>query len=122
MTECPGTVGWVITRLGLADDVGDGCDCLIYATGFEIGLEYTDTIGFNLYGRGGQSLSAKWRDGAETLHSMFTRGFRNCFILSTRQSGQSANFQHMLDEKSKHLAFIIREPRLPRRVYARLLQ
>jgi cyclohexanone monooxygenase len=84
-------------------------DCLIYATSFEVGSEYTDTIGFNLYGRGGQSLSEKWRDGAETLHSMFTRGFPNCFILSTRQSGQSANFQHMLDEKSKHLTFIIRE-------------
>jgi cyclohexanone monooxygenase len=86
-------------------------DCLIYATGFEVGSDYTNTVGLDVYGRGGQSLSGKWKNGAETLHSMFTRGFPNCFILSTMQSGQSANFQHMLDEKAKHLAFVIGEVR-----------
>jgi cyclohexanone monooxygenase len=86
-------------------------DCLIYATGFEVGSDYTNTVGLEVYGRGGQSLSEKWKHGAETLHSLFTRGFPNCFILSTMQSGQSANFQHMLDEKAKHLAFVISEAR-----------
>jgi cyclohexanone monooxygenase len=84
-------------------------DCLIYATGFEVGADYTNTIGFQLYGRGGQSLSDKWKQGAETPHSMFTRGFPDCFILSTMQSGQSANFQHMLDEKAKHIAGVVSE-------------
>ena len=84
-------------------------DCLIYATGFEVGAEYTHTIGFQLYGRDGRSLGDKWKQGAETMHSMFTRGFPNCFVLSTMQSGQSANFQHMLDEKAKHIAFVVRE-------------
>ena len=86
-------------------------DCLIYATGFEVGADYTNTVGLDVYGRGGQSLSEKWKTGAETLHGMFTRGFPNCFILSTMQSGQSANFQHMLDEKARHLAFVISEAR-----------
>ena len=84
-------------------------DCLIYATGFEVGADYTHTIGFQIYGRGGRSLGDKWKQGAETMHSMFTRGFPNCFVLSTMQSGQSANFQHMLDEKAKHIAFVVRE-------------
>ncbi len=86
-------------------------DCLIYATGFEVGTDYTRNTGFELYGRDGLSLTAKWKNGAETLHSMFTRGFPNCFIVSTMQSGQSANFQHMLDEKARHIAFVIAEAR-----------
>ena len=86
-------------------------DCLIYATGFEVGVDYIDNVGFDIHGRGGLSLAEKWKDGAETLHSLLTRGFPNCFILSTRQSGQSANFQHMLDEKARHIAFIIAEAR-----------
>jgi len=86
-------------------------DCLIYATGFEVGTGYMRGMGFEVHGRGGQSLSDKWKDGAATLHSLLSRGFPNAFILSSIQSGQSANFQHMLDEKAKHVAFIVAEAR-----------
>ncbi len=86
-------------------------DCLIYATGFEVGVDYIDNVGFDIIGRGGQSLAHKWKDGAATLHSLLSRGFPNCFIVATRQSGQSANFQHMLDEKARHIAFIVAEAR-----------
>ena len=88
-----------------------GLDCLIYATGFEVGADYVRSTGFEVYGRGGRSLTDKWKDGAETLHSLLSRGFPNCFVMSTMQSGQSANFQHMLDEKAKHVAFMIAEAR-----------
>ena len=84
-------------------------DCLIYATGFEVGGDYLRSVGFEVYGRGGGSLTDRWKDGAETLHGLFARGFPNLFVLSTMQSGQSANFQHMLDEKAKHIAFIVAE-------------
>lgn len=84
-------------------------DCLIYATGFEVGTGYNRTIGFELYGRDGQGLGDKWKDGAETLHSLFTRGFPNLIVFSTMQSGQSANFQHMLDVKSQHIAYVLSE-------------
>ena len=86
-------------------------DCLIYATGFEVGVDYLRSTGFEVYGRGGQSLTGKWKDGAATLHSIVTRGFPNAFVLSTLQSGQSANFQHILDEKAKHIAHIIAQAR-----------
>ncbi|MEC9344835.1 MAG: NAD(P)/FAD-dependent oxidoreductase [Pseudomonadota bacterium] len=82
-------------------------DCLIYSTGFEVGEDYTRQIGFEIHGRDGQTLTEKWKDGARTLHGFFSRGFPNCFIVSTLQTGQSANFQHMLDERSKHFAHII---------------
>jgi len=86
-------------------------DCLIYATGFEVGVDYLRSTGFEVYGRGEQSLTGKWKDGAATLHSIVTRGFPNAFVLSTLQSGQSANFQHILDEKAKHIAHIIAQAR-----------
>ncbi|MEI9993697.1 MAG: NAD(P)/FAD-dependent oxidoreductase [Rhizomicrobium sp.] len=83
-------------------------DCLIYGTGFEVGTGYTRRSGYELYGRGGQSLTEKWRDGVSTLHGMFSRGFPNVFIVSNTQSGFTANFPHMLNEQSKHLSYIIK--------------
>ena len=47
-------------------------------------------------------------DGVRTLHGMHSRGFPNCFIMSTSQSGFTANFPHMLDEQSRHIAYILR--------------
>jgi len=84
-------------------------DCLIYATGFEVGTDYTRRSGYQLYGRGGISLSDKWKDGVSTLHGMHSRGFPNVFIVSNSQSGFTANYPHMLNEQSKHLAYIIKE-------------
>ena len=38
---------------------------------------------------------------------MHTRGFPNLFIFSLIQSGFSVNFPHMLNEQSRHLAYIL---------------
>ena len=86
-------------------------DCLIYATGFEVGTGYTHRIGFEVHGRDGLTLTEKWKNGAETFHGLFARSFPNCFLITTTQSGQSANFQHMLDEQSKHIAYVLSEVR-----------
>jgi cyclohexanone monooxygenase len=83
-------------------------DCLIYATGFEVGTSYTRRSGYEIYGRGGMSLSEKWQDGVATLHGFHSRGFPNCFIVSNSQSGFTANFPHMLNEQSKHIAYIVK--------------
>ena len=53
------------------------------------------------------TLSEKWADGVSTLHGMHSRGFPNCFIFSIAQSGFTVNFPHMLDEQSKHIAYIL---------------
>ena len=82
-------------------------DCLVYATGFEVGTEYTRRAGYEVHGRDGITLTEKWADGAATFHGFFSRGFPNCFIVSVVQSGFSANFPHMLDEQSKHLAYVL---------------
>ena len=84
-------------------------DCLVFGTGFEVGTDFTRRLGFEVYGRNGLTLTEKWRDGASTFHGMHTRGFPNLFVMTTQQSGQSANFQHMLDEQSLHIAHIMGE-------------
>ncbi|MDO8289498.1 MAG: NAD(P)/FAD-dependent oxidoreductase [Parvibaculum sp.] len=84
-------------------------DCLIYATGFEVGTSYTRRAGFEIYGRDGQTLTDKWKDGVSTLHGMHSRGFPNCFIVGNSQAGFTANYPHMLNEQSKHLAYITKE-------------
>jgi cyclohexanone monooxygenase len=38
---------------------------------------------------------------------MHSRGFPNCFIMGPQQSGFTVNFPHMLDEQSKHIAYIV---------------
>jgi cyclohexanone monooxygenase len=97
-----------VTERGVvANGIEYELDCLIYATGFEVGTDYTRRSGYELIGRGGQTLTAKWADGARTFHGMHTRGFPNCFIFSNTQAGFSVNFPHMLDENAKHAAFII---------------
>ena len=82
-------------------------DCLIYATGFEVGTDYTRRSGYELYGRGGVSLTDHWADGVKTLHGFHTRGFPNCFIVSNSQSGFTVNYPHMLNEQAHHLAYVV---------------
>ncbi len=83
-------------------------DCLIYATGFEVGTGYTRRSGFELYGRGGQTLSEKWSKGIRTFHGFHVEGFPNCFVISNAQSGFTANFPHMLAEQAVHVAYIVK--------------
>ena len=83
-------------------------DCLIYASGFEVGTDYTRRGGYEVYGRDGRTLTEAWADGARTLHGMHSHGFPNCFfIMSIVQSGFAVNFTHGLGDTAKHLAFIL---------------
>ncbi len=82
-------------------------DCLIYATGFEVGTTFSHRANMELHGRDGLTLTEKWKDGASTLHGMHVNGFPNAFIIGNTQSGFTANFPHMIDEQSRHLAYIL---------------
>ena len=84
-------------------------DCLIFATGFEVGTSYARRSGYQIRGVGGRTLEEKWADGANTLHGMTANGFPNCFIFSVIQSGFTANYPHALAEQSQHAAYIIAE-------------
>ena len=107
------TAGQGVERITETSIIANGqeyeVDCLIYATGFEVGTTYTRRAGYELYGRGGVSLSEKWAEGISSLHGMHTRGFPNCFIIMNSQSGFTANFPHMINDQSKHLAYIAKQ-------------
>ncbi|MEN8181437.1 MAG: NAD(P)/FAD-dependent oxidoreductase [Myxococcota bacterium] len=82
-------------------------DCLIYATGFEVGTDYARRAGYELVGRNGLTLTQKWGDGVRTLHGLHIHGFPNCFMMSIAQSGLTVNFPYMINEQAKHLAYIV---------------
>ena len=97
-----------ITERGIvANGVEYELDCIIYATGFEVGTEYSRRAGYEIIGRDGITLTEKWADGASTFHGFHTRGFPNCFIISNLQSGFTVNFPHMLSEQATHLGYIL---------------
>jgi cyclohexanone monooxygenase len=98
-----------ITKKGVVVDGHEfELDCLIYASGFEVGTDYSRRAGFQLYGREGESLTDRWAEGVRSLHGMHVHGFPNCFIMSNPQAGFTASYPHMLNEQAKHVAFIIR--------------
>ena len=84
-------------------------DCLVYATGFEVGTSYARRAGYEVVGRGGVTLTETWKDGVSTLHGMHVNGFPNLFIMSNSQSGFTVNYPHMLNAQAQHLAYIVSE-------------
>ena len=57
-------------------------DCIIYASGFEVGTPYARRAGFEMTGRDGVTLSEHWADGMRTLHGIHVHGFPNLLFVS----------------------------------------
>ena len=86
-------------------------DCIIFATGFEVGTSYVRRSGYDVTGLDGINLSDKWAEGMRTLHGVMTSGFPNLFIISNSQAGFTTNFPHAMDETSQHIGYILNECR-----------
>jgi len=84
-------------------------DCIIFATGFEVGTDYTRRSGYDLVGKGGLKLSDKWADGMRSLHGLHTRGFPNLFIMSNAQAAFTTNYPHAMDESAQHIGYIVNQ-------------
>ena len=82
-------------------------DCIIFATGFEVGTAYTRRAGYDVRGTGGLPLSQHWGGGSRTLHGMHVDGFPNMFILGHAQGAFTANYPHLLDEACVHMSHIV---------------
>jgi cyclohexanone monooxygenase len=91
----------------IVDGVEYEIDCLIYATGFEVGTAYTRRSEFEVYGRDGLSLTDYWSDGMKTYHGLLSNGFPNCFHMGLTQTGLAPNFTYMLNGQATHIAHII---------------
>ena len=60
-------------------------DCLIFASGFEVGPEHSGSGALPVVGRGGVSLSDAWSNGLTTLHGIYSVGFPNLFHMGFTQ-------------------------------------
>ncbi len=99
-----------ITEKGIVFDGTEyEVDCIIFATGFEVGTDYSRRAGYSITGVNGLTVSQKWSDGLATFHGMHAKGFPNCFFFGPAQSGFTATYTFSLDENAIHLAHILGE-------------
>ncbi|GAC1313912.1 MAG: NAD(P)/FAD-dependent oxidoreductase [Acidimicrobiales bacterium] len=97
--------GTAVVAGGVAYDV----DCIIYASGFEVGTEFTRRAGFDLTGRDGLKLSECWAEGMRTLHGIHVHGFPNAFIVQPTQGANLiSNIPHNLTESGRTIAAVVR--------------
>ena len=84
-------------------------DCIIYASGFEVGTPFARRAGFEVTGRGGIPLSAHWAQGMRSKHGMHVHGFPNAFFVQPTQGANLiSNVPHNLTESAKTLARLIK--------------
>jgi cation diffusion facilitator CzcD-associated flavoprotein CzcO len=83
-------------------------DCLILASGFEVGTSYARRCGYETTGRDGLTLSEKWDDGMRSLHGMHVRGFPNLFIAPLAQAANLiSNVTHNMSEGGITVAAVV---------------
>jgi len=81
-------------------------DCLIFATGFEVGTDYSRRASVEIRGASGRTLAEHWKDEVRTFHGLMTDGFPNLFLMGGMQSGVTPNFTELYNEQSQHIAYI----------------
>ncbi len=109
------TNGLGVERLTEDGVVVDGTeykvDCLIFATGFEVGTTYTRRAGYDIVGRNGVTLSEKWADGLRTFHGLQSNGFPNCFFLGFTQTAITVSVPMALNEQARHVTYMMEKAR-----------
>jgi cyclohexanone monooxygenase len=84
-------------------------DCIIYASGFEVGTPHTRRAGFDMTGRHGVKLSDYWADGMRTMHGIHVHGFPNAFLVQPTQGANLiSNVPHNLTEAGRTIALTIK--------------
>jgi cyclohexanone monooxygenase len=87
-------------------------DCIIYASGFEVGTEYRRRSGFDMSGRGGVKLSEHWASGMRTKHGIHAHGFPNAFFVQPTQGANLiSNVPHNLTEAARTIAMMVKHAR-----------
>ncbi|GHH43960.1 flavin-containing monooxygenase [Streptomyces candidus] len=83
-------------------------DCLIFATGFSVGVSGVHSGRLPVHGRDGVHLQDAWRQrGPRTLHGFTSHGFPNLIQMGGVQSTSSVNYTHVLDEHAVHAAALV---------------
>ncbi|MFJ8748395.1 flavin-containing monooxygenase [Streptomyces sp. NPDC102441] len=83
-------------------------DCLIFATGFSVGVSGVHSGKLPVHGRDGvQLLHAMAQEGPRTLHGFTSNGFPNLIRMGSLHNASSVNFSHILDEQAVHAAALV---------------
>ncbi|MEU5952394.1 NAD(P)/FAD-dependent oxidoreductase [Streptomyces sp. NPDC047525] len=83
-------------------------DCLVFATGFSVGLSGITSGKLPVTGRDGiQLLDTLRQRGPRTLHGFTSNGFPNLIRMGSLQNASSVNFTHILDEQAVHAAALV---------------
>jgi cation diffusion facilitator CzcD-associated flavoprotein CzcO len=111
-THLVDTDGRGVERITETGVVVDGTeyevDCIIYASGFEVGTEFTHRAGFEVTGRDGVTLSEYWAEGMRSLHGIHVHGFPNAFVVSPTQGANLiSNVPHNLTESGRTIALVV---------------
>ena len=106
------TNGQGVERISESGVIANGTtydvDCVIFASGFEVGTDYTQRTGYDITGRGGVRLSSRWEDGMKTMHGVYVRDFPNMFIVQPTQGANLiSNVPHNLVEAGKTIAMVV---------------
>jgi cation diffusion facilitator CzcD-associated flavoprotein CzcO len=84
-------------------------DCIIYASGFEVGTPYARRSGYDLTGQAGCTLSGYWADGMRTLHGIHARGFPNVFFVQPFQGANLiSNVPHNIVDSAATITAVVR--------------
>ncbi|MFN3521037.1 MAG: flavin-containing monooxygenase [Phenylobacterium sp.] len=84
-------------------------DCIIYASGFEVGTEWTRRAGFDLTGRDGLTLSQAWSEGIKSMHGIHVHGFPNAFFVQPTQGANLiSNVPHNLTDSARTISLIVK--------------
>ncbi|WP_420037513.1 FAD-dependent oxidoreductase [Streptomyces sp. cg28] len=83
-------------------------DCLVFATGFSVGVSGITSGKLPVTGTDGiRFLDMLAERGPRTLHGFTSHGFPNLFMMGPLQNASSVNFTHILDEQATHAAALI---------------
>ncbi|MFA9200873.1 MAG: flavin-containing monooxygenase [Cypionkella sp.] len=98
-----------ITEAGVvANGVEYPVDCIVYASGFEVGTDFSSRAGFETVGRGGRTLSQHWAGGMRTLHGLHVAGFPNLFVVQPMQAAMFiANVPHNIVDHAETIAAVV---------------
>ncbi|GGV67708.1 Baeyer-Villiger monooxygenase [Streptomyces longisporoflavus] len=92
----------------VVDGVEYEVDCLVFATGFSVGVSGITSGQLPVTGRGGVQLLNSWAErGPRTLHGFTSRGFPNLIRMGSLQNASSVNYTHILDEQAVHAAALV---------------
>lgn len=84
-------------------------DCLIFASGFEVGTEHSRRTGFEVAGSQGRTLTEHWSEAMRSMHGIHVHGFPNLFIVGLAQGANLiSNIPHNFVEAAGAITSIVK--------------